>query len=117
MDVVELKDQARQKTLISKLEVARSFSERGRGLLGRQGLDPQAGLWILRCNSIHTFFMKFPIDCVFLDKNLKVIAIYPDVQPWRIVWTGWSARSVIELASGVSRQVGIQVGDQLHVGS
>ena len=117
MEVSELKNSNSKKTVISNLEIARSFFERGQGLLGRSHLDPQAGLWIPRCNSIHTFFMKFAIDCVFLDKNLKVTAIYEDVRPWRLIGPVWTARSVVELSSGVAKKSGIQIGDQLHVGS
>ena len=72
MEVSELKNSNSKKTVISNLEIARSFFERGQGLLGRSHLDPQAGLWIPRCNSIHTFFMKFSIDCIFLDKNFPL---------------------------------------------
>ena len=117
MQVVELKNSQSNKVLISKVEIARSFIERGRGLLGRKSLDTQAGLWILHCNSIHTFFMKFAIDCVFLDKNLRVTAVYENVRPWRLIGPLWKARSVIELTSGQARKAGIQVGDQLYVGA
>ncbi|WP_413559727.1 DUF192 domain-containing protein [Bdellovibrio sp. HCB209] len=104
-------------TLIPNLEVAETMQTRGVGLLGRSSLAEDQALWILRCNSIHTFFMKFAIDCVFVDKNLKVKAIYKDVKPWRLVLPVWGARSVIEMASGVSSKLNISVGDQLNVGA
>lgn len=103
--------------LIGNLEVAKTFWTRGRGLLGRKDLAEDQALWIHRCNSIHTCFMQFSIDCVFVDKNLKVKAIYKDVKPWRLVPPVWGASSVIEMASGVSSKLQINVGDQLYVGA
>ncbi len=112
-----LKNATKDQLLIPHLEVAKSFRARGKGLLGRASLAAESGMWIHRCNSIHTFFMKFPIDCIFVDRNLKVKAIYPDVQPWRLLLPIFGASSVIELASGTTSRLSIQVGDQLHVGT
>ena len=100
-----------------KVEVAETFWARARGLLGRSSMGEVQALWIPRCNSIHTFFMKFAIDCVFVDKNLKVRAIYSNVEPGRLVLPVWGATSVFELASGVSSKMNISVGDQLNVGT
>lgn len=108
---------SQNQTLVPHLEEARDFWSRGKGLLGRKTLGADAGLLIRRCNSIHTFFMQFPIDCVFVDRNLKVRAIYHDVRPWRLLLPVWGASSVIELASGTASRVNIKVGDQLHVGT
>lgn len=113
----KLENATTKATLIPNLEVAETMQTRGLGLLGRSSLAEDQALWILRCNSIHTFFMKFAIDCVFVDKNLKVKAIYKDVRPWRLVLPVWGARSVIEMASGVSSKLNISVGDQLNVGA
>jgi uncharacterized membrane protein (UPF0127 family) len=112
-----LESKTKNQRLISRLEVAESFLSRGKGLLGHERLNEDSGMWIHRCNSIHTFFMKFPIDCIFVDKNLKVKAIYKDVRPWRLVPPVWGARSVFELASGAATKMNISVGDQLYVGS
>lgn len=103
------------KELISDLKVADTLVARGVGLLNRNSLSENEALWILRCNSIHTFFMKFSIDCVFVDKDLVVKKIKTNVQPWRLVPPIIGARSVFELASGVSEKLHIEVGDQLHV--
>lgn len=112
-----LMSKTRNQQLISDLEVAATEWARGKGLLGRKSLGPDQALWIRRCNSIHTFFMKFAIDCVFLDKNLCVKAIYPGVKPYRLVWPVWGASSVIEFPSGRSQELKISVGEQLHVGT
>ena len=111
-----LESKTNNQRLIPHLEVADGFLSRGKGLLGHSKLNEDAGMWIHRCNSIHTFFMKFSIDCVFVDKNLKVKAVFNDVKPWRLVPPVWGASSVFELASGAAARMNICVGDQLYVG-
>lgn len=104
-------------TLLPQVLEARTFWERGRGLLGRSGLPEGEALWIHQCNSIHTFFMKFSIDCVFVDRNLQIKAIREDVRPWRLILPVWGARSVFEMAAGSVKAMKVKVGDQLHVGA
>ncbi|MGE5085504.1 MAG: DUF192 domain-containing protein [Bacillota bacterium] len=115
--MMKLENITTQQKLIPNLEVAKSFTSRGKGLLGRSSLAEDRALWIHHCNSIHTFFMKFAIDCVFVDKNLKVKAVFQDVKPWRLILPVWGASSVIEMASGMSSKLKISVGDQLNVGA
>lgn len=84
-----------------KAEVARSFAERARGLIGRRSLAPGEGMLILKCNAIHTCFMRFPIDAVFLDRDDHVVKTVRDIRPWRLfVWGGWRAKKVLETAAG-----------------
>lgn len=109
-------NQTQNKKLSEHLEIADTMISRTIGLLGRQGLTGDEMLWIHRCNSIHTFFMKFAIDCVFLDKQMLVCALRSDVKPWRMVFPIFKARSVIEMGSGQIKSLNIQLGDQLHVG-
>ncbi len=79
---------------------AHTFFERARGLLGRDGLPPDCGMLIERCNAIHTFFMRFAIDAVFLDRNGAVVKIVRNIKPWHpCVWGGFRAKSVIEIQS------------------
>ena len=81
-------------------EVARSLFERTRGLIGRRGLPRGTGMLIPRCNAIHTFFMRFPIDAVFLDGNDQIVKVVRDIRPWHpFVWGGWRAKKVLELDS------------------
>lgn len=103
--------------LISQLEIADSFGTRAKGLLGRESLSPQSAMWIHRCNSIHTFFMKFSIDCVFVDRKLRVKAIYKNVKPGRLIFPVWGASSVFELSANAVDQLNIRVGDELYVGA
>ena len=84
-------------------EVAERFTERLRGLIGRNGLESGKGMLIMRCNCIHTFFMRFPIDATFLDRNGEVVRTVRNIRPWRPwVWGGWRAKSVLETAARVS---------------
>ena len=67
-------------------------------MIGRKSLAENEGLLIPHCNCVHTFFMRFPIDCYFLDKHGVVVKVVRNVPPWRaFVWGGWKARSVLEV--------------------
>src|ERR687887_277481 len=70
-----------------------------RGLLGRGGLERGEGLLLQPAGSIHTFFMRFPIDAVFLDRGLRVVGLAPELAPWRLA-ARRHAHSVLELAAG-----------------
>ena len=83
-----------------------------RGLLGRDGLDTGEGLLLRPASSIHTFFMRFPIDAVFLDRALVVVGIVGGVEPWRAA-SRRGAKAVLELPAGESFRRGLAVGDQL----
>lgn len=104
------------KILVENLKIASSLGSRMKGLLGTKSLGTQEALWIQRCNSIHTFFMNYSIDCVFVDEDLSVKALVKDVRPGRFVFPIWGATSVIEMPSGHIERLGIILGDQLHVG-
>jgi uncharacterized protein len=92
--------------------IADRARRRMRGLLGRRSLPPGEGMLLQPSPSIHTAFMRFPIDVVFLDRNLRVIKLVEHLPPWHTA-SAMEGRSTLELASGeiVRRQV--QVGDQL----
>ena len=90
----------RAKILGIDAEVAERFTERLRGLIGRDGLEHGRGMLIVRCNCIHTFFMRFPIDATFLDRQGNVVKTVRNIRPWRPwVWGGWRAASVLETAA------------------
>lgn len=83
-----------------KARVARTFPERARGLIGTRSLPPGEGLLIEKCNAIHTFFMSFPIDAVFLDRENRIVRTVKGIRPWRpFVWGGWRAVKVLETRS------------------
>lgn len=101
--------------LVDHLMVAESFWERGKGLLGRKSLAEGEALWINPCNNIHTFFMKFAIDCIFVDSKMEIKNIAKNVTPFRIAGPYWRASSVIETPSGFVDAKKLKVGDHLYV--
>ena len=96
------------------LELASDSRARNRGLLGRSGIAPGAVMIIAPCNAIHTFFMRFTIDIVFVDRQGQVLKVYPSVHPWR-VRAAISAFAALELASGSIDLVKIAAGDRLAI--
>ena len=83
-----------------RARVAESFLARARGLIGRPPPPPGEGLLIPHCNAIHTFFMSYPIDVTFLDKEGHVVKKVYNVRPWRpFVWGGFRARQVLETSA------------------
>jgi uncharacterized membrane protein (UPF0127 family) len=99
------------------LEVASSLWAQTIGLMGRREMTAGAGLLIPHCNAIHTAFVRFPLDVVFLDKQGTVVRLLSALPPWRIVWPVRGAASVVELPAGTLRQNQIVVGQQLLVSS
>jgi uncharacterized membrane protein (UPF0127 family) len=103
----------RQTVLASNMEVADSGAKRSKGLLGRKGLAPGGGLWIVPCESVHTFGMQFAIDLVYLDRQRRIRKIRNSVPPWRLS-ACLSAHSILELPSGSVAGTGSQRGDRLE---
>lgn len=101
--------------LVPHLKLANTLWLRTRGLIGRPELKPDEGLWILKCNSVHTFFMSVPLDLVFLDRKLKVVKTYQNVKPNRLILPIWRASSVVELREGFLKTSPLTQGEQLHV--
>jgi uncharacterized membrane protein (UPF0127 family) len=99
--------------LATCLEVADSGPKRNKGLLGRKGLAPGEGLWIIPCESVHTFFMQFPIDLVYLDRKNRIRKVRSSVPPWRLS-VCLSAHSILELPSGTIRDTRTERGDMLE---
>jgi uncharacterized membrane protein (UPF0127 family) len=103
----------RQTLLASNMEIADSGPKRSKGLLGRTGLGPGEGLWIVPCESVHTIGMQFPIDLVYLDRKQRVKKVRSNVPGWRLS-ACLSAHSVIELAAGVVQDTHTAPGDYLE---
>jgi uncharacterized membrane protein (UPF0127 family) len=100
-------------TLGDRIERAESLRARTVGLLGRRSLPRGSGLWLEPCSSVHTFFMSFEIDVVFLDVDGRVLRVFVRLAPWRIAVGGWSARSAVELPAGAAGA--IAAGDRLEI--
>ncbi len=86
------------------LRIARADTavRRMRGLLGTPRLVLTHGLWLSPCNSVHTAFMGYAIDVVFVAGDGRVVAVRHALAPWRLAWGGWRARHTLELAAGVA---------------
>ena len=85
-----------------------------KGLLGRRELPRDESLLIRPAPSIHTFFMRFPIDAVFLSRDGEVLKVAANVKPWRMS-SCRRAYAVLELAAGEAARREIAVGDRIHV--
>ncbi len=84
-----------------------------RGLLGRDGLEPGSGMLFSRTGSVHTFRMRFAIDIVFLDRDLTVLSVHPDVGPGRTAKQR-GARWTLELPAGAAARAGVAPGVRLQ---
>ena len=101
------------RVVCASCEVADGLVSRARGLLGRSELPVGEGLLIRPSFSIHTFFMRFPIDAVFLDRSGSVVDVVGRLKPWRAA-TCLRARAVLELAAGEAERLGLRFGERLE---
>jgi uncharacterized protein len=100
----------------SRCEVAESTIARMRGLLGRDGLEPGEGMLINPAPSVMTFFMRFSIDVVFLDREHRIVGISHTLRPWRLA-AARHAYAALELPAGTAAGCGLQKGDVLDIGA
>jgi uncharacterized membrane protein (UPF0127 family) len=113
--IVHVRNETRRAVLGDAVTVADTSATRNVGLLHHQSLPPGEGLWIVPCLSVHTFFMKFAIDLVYLDKRLRVRKVRYAVPAWRVS-ACLRAHSVLELPANSVAPTGTQPGDQLSIG-
>jgi uncharacterized membrane protein (UPF0127 family) len=111
-------NQTRGTVLCAQVEEARTAAARGRGLIGRTALAPRSGM-LIGCGPlftvmwIHTFFMRFPIDLVFLDRGNEIIRVMPEVKPWRLTAPVFGAHGVLEIEAGAAARNLSRPGDQI----
>ncbi len=110
---MKISNASKNTVLADNCSVADNFASRFIGLMGRKELSSGKGLLIVPCNSIHMFFMRFPIDAVFLDKNNRVVHICESIKPWRISKIVGTAHSVLELPAGTALKTSTEVEDNL----
>ena len=96
---------------------AQSLGQRIQGLIGHSALKPCQALWITNCPSIHTFFMKFPLDVIFTDQTFTVISLFEDVGAGKILWGGLKSRNVFEMKTGQIKTYQFKKGERLYVES
>jgi uncharacterized membrane protein (UPF0127 family) len=106
----------RATTISANAEEARTFWARGRGLMLRRSFPDGSALVIDPCSSIHMFFMRFPIDVLYLDRHDRVVRAQRGIKPWRAgpLWTR-GAKYVIELPVGTIERTLTDVGDQISL--
>ena len=109
-----VRNQTRNTILADSADVADTSAKRRVGLLKHTRLDPGQGLWIVPCESVHSFFMKFAIDLVYLDRARKVRKVRHRMEPWRVS-ACFRAHSILELPAGSVAPTGTQAGDQIQI--
>lgn len=95
------------------IDSAQTSAERRTGLLKHDKLEEGAGLWIMPCEAVHTLFMKFALDLIYIDRKKRVRGVRRAVAPWRFS-ACFAAHSVIELPVGTIDRTGTQTGDELE---
>jgi uncharacterized membrane protein (UPF0127 family) len=106
-------NKTKQTFLAYRVKIADSILTRLVGLLGKRSLEPDSGLWIFPSRGIHTLGMLFDIDVVFLDKDLRVVALRELVHPFSMTGLYFNAESVLELPAHAVFKSRTEVGDQL----
>jgi uncharacterized protein len=112
--VLQAINATRRTVLATRLALADTPKSREKGLLGRDSIPAGEGLWIVPCQAIHMFFMRFPIDLVYIDRRKRVRKVRSSIPPWRIS-ACLTAHSVLELPAGIVRQTGTRPGDLLEI--
>lgn len=109
--------EATKQVLAQKVQTASSFFTRLKGLVGTSDLKPSQALWIVPCSGIHTWFMKFPIDVIFVTKTLKLVAVFENIAPYRMVHPPWfcGTHSVFEFKTPALKQFKLKARDQLRL--
>ena len=113
MEILRARNVTRETIVAERVEVADTSETRKRGLLGRTGLEAGAGIWLVPCEWVHMFGMKFAIDIVVLDKNNVVVGVQEGLKPGRFGKLFWRAHSTLELPAGTIRASGTVKGDRI----
>ena len=110
-----VENQERGQVIVSRGKVADNFWTRFKGLIGSPPLEEGEGLLIVPSSSIHTHFMSFTIDVLYIDKTQQVLAMDENMKPWRMGRIHRGGRFVLELPAGTIAATQTQVGDQLVI--
>ncbi len=113
MSRLRIRNQTRNALLADRADIADTSQKRRTGLLKHASLELGEGLWIAPCEAVHTMFMKFPIDVLFLDRKRRILKIRGSMKLWRMAIC-FRAHSVLELPAGTTDRTGTSAGDQLE---
>ena len=114
-EMIQVRNETRGTVVADQTQVADSVRTRFWGLLGRPSLPEGHGLLLRPSSSIHTAFMRFAIDVVFLDRENRVVKVVPEMKPFRMAVTWPGAHSALELPAGAAAQARVERGDQLVI--
>lgn len=103
------------KLIASNVSLADTYFKRLKGLMFKETLKYDEGLLITPCNSIHMFFMKFPLDVLFVDKENNIVGMSKNIKPWRISKVFFKAHYVVELPTGTIERLKMSEGDTLFI--
>ena len=115
MRVLTVTDVTRGTVIGDRIKVADTSLSRMFGLLGKRGLNAGEGLWIKPSSGVHTVGMMFSIDVIGLDKELRVVKLWPRLVPFRVTSVSFKVRSVVELGAGRIEACQVAVGDLLQM--
>lgn len=111
---MEIVNRTLDRVVCTRVTLARTPWARTRGLIGRPPLTAGHGMLIEPCQGVHTFFMRHPIDVVFLDAEDRVVALRESLRPWRLTRIFRQAHATLELPAGAVAELGLAVGHQLE---
>lgn len=103
------------RVVANRVRVARSVVARMVGLLTTPRLEEGAGILLAPCSSVHTVFMRYPIDVVYLDRENTVVRVAANLRPFRLSVGGRGARRALELAAGTAQRAGLRRGVRLEI--
>ncbi|MHB8375940.1 MAG: DUF192 domain-containing protein [Dehalococcoidia bacterium] len=116
MKVFSIRNAERGAVLAERAKLASSFTSRFFGLMGRKRIEDGGGLFLTHSASIHSFFMRFRFDAIFVDREDRVTKIVPSMRQWWIAFGGRGAKDVIELPAGTAARTNTRPGDLLEYG-
>lgn len=106
-------NQTRGVVLADEVKMADTFVSRFFGLMGRAMLPEGEGVVIVPCSGVHTLFMRFPIDVIYISREGKVVRVDEAMRPWRLGRIVRTSRYVVELPQGTAARAGTRVGDEI----
>lgn len=108
-------NQANQQVVAEHVKVANNPFTRLAGLMGKKLLPKGHGLWITPCNGVHSCFMRFEFDAVFVNAQGEVLHVIEAMKPWGLSPMIKGARAVLELPAGAAAQAGVETGHKLQL--
>jgi uncharacterized protein len=110
-----LKNKTSNTIIVQNVRIADSFFKRLKGLMFTKELSPESALYIYPCSAIHTFFMNYSIDVLYLDTNNTILAIDEDMKPGKVGKPVKNAVAVVELVGGKAKEAGVKVGQTVEL--